>query len=107
MTESEKLEFLEQVKGKKIRRFQWPDNWFFVPSGIDHFDPSKMFGLDERGKEDTWEIEGGFGSWQIVLETSPKSEEKTNDCPHDWKLTQGIFKTYKDCKICNKKWEDV
>jgi hypothetical protein len=107
MTEQEKIDFLEKVKGHKIRRIQWPEHWFFIPGGLDVFDPNKFFGVDEKGNTDSWDIEGGFGTWQF-LEKKESLNKKPSECPpHKWKLTQGIFKTYKDCEICNKKWEDV
>jgi hypothetical protein len=28
-------------------------------------------------------------------------------CDHKWKVTQGIYREYKDCTKCNKKFEDV
>lgn len=36
-----------------------------------------------------------------------EAEDRRKDlCIHEWKETQGLFKTYKDCVRCKMKWED-
>jgi hypothetical protein len=35
-------------------------------------------------------------------------EEKSKPvCFHQWITTRGLFKEYKDCKLCGAKWEDI
>lgn len=61
MTDEQKQEFFDKVKGKKIRWSGWSYGCkWFIPSRINDDDPNKMHGEYENGGADHWYIYNGF-----------------------------------------------
>lgn len=80
--------------------------WDSVPIVTNGYGDDQFFKVIKRDEleedaeikriNDQWSYDSGW------MDLMPK-----RGCDHKWKETQGIYKVYKDCTKCNKKFEDV
>ena len=67
MNDIQKLSFLDYVKGKKLKWYDWQDFGYFIPSGkIDKH--GYMLGVHEDGENGSCCIHGGICAygWEII-----------------------------------------
>ncbi len=64
--------------------------------------------IDELVKAANQKFVNDMAPWYWGMQPSDASPVKPEklSCTHEWKETLGIFRVYKDCKLCAMKWED-
>jgi hypothetical protein len=97
MTDQEIQEFIDAVKGKKIRWSDWPVNMYFIPNG--NFSFKRFYGYDYINNTISpygggWYIKNGFNTtekqdcWQFIDPQDKIDYENNKNDTHTRKLNE-------------------
>lgn len=112
MSPDEIQDFIDQVKGKKIRWADWRDKWpraYIIPTG--RHDGECFDAENAEGEILLYVIRFGFhqfnnGKWELIEDNSDERKylcDFEEQCQHSWVKYAGLRENFDYCSKCDAK----